>query len=246
MQNVAPTHRLNRRSRDFLIAAAVVFLIGAALVVAGISLHVFSLVVPSNRGFAIYDLTRKGLLSVGAGVSFVSMLMALRAVSWKTDNALAWQLGELLALELDRQFVFIRNISERSLGYIDAALVSKHGVLVLRISKRKGEYCNVGGDWLRRGRNGKWRPMRWNPTRDAVADAKKLKQYLQDYQLTAAPVFAAVVFTREASDLQLSLQEPAIPAVRAQDLIRDLQDSYFAEDRLDSGTVQQVVNLLYQ
>lgn len=246
MQNVAPTHRLNRRSRDFLIAAAVVFLIGAALAVAGISLHVFSLVVPSNRGFAMYDLTRKGLLSVGAGLSFVSMLMALRAVSWKTDNALAWQLGELLAQELDRQFVLIRNISERSLGYIDAALVSKHGVLVLRITKRKGEYYNIGGDWLRRGRNGSWRPMRWNPTRDAVADAMKLKQYLRDYQLTAAPVFAAVVFTREAPDLQLSLQAPAIPAVRARNLIPVLQDSYFAEDRLDPGTVQQVVNLLYQ
>ncbi len=245
MKNVAPTHRLNRRSRDFLIAAAVVFLIGAALAVAGISLHVFSLVVPFNRGFAIYDLTRKGLLSVGMGVSFVSMLMALRAVSWKTDNALAWQLGELLAQQLDRQFVFIRNISERSLGYIDAALVSKHGVLVLRITKRKGEYYNVGGDWLRRGRNGKWHPMSWNPTRDAVADAMKLKEYLQDYQLAAAPVYAAVVFTREAPDLQLKLQAPAIPVVRARGLIRDLQDSYFADDRLDAGTVQQVVNLLY-
>ena len=244
MQNVAPTRRLNRRSRDFLIAAAVVFLIGAALAVAGISLHVFSLVVPFNRGFAIYDLTRKGLLSVGMGVSFVSMLMALRAVSWKTDNALAWQLGELLAQQLDRQFVFIRNISERSLGYIDAALVSKHGVLVLRITKRKGEYYNMGGDWLRRGRNGKWHPMRWNPTRDAAADAMKLKEYLQDYQL-AAPVYAAVVFTRDASDLQLKLQAPAIPVVYARGLIRDLQDSYFADDRLDAGTVQQVVNLLY-
>lgn len=244
MQNVAPTHRLNRRSRDFLIAAAVVFLIGAALAVVGISLHVFSLVVPFNRGFAIYDLTRKGLLSVGMGVSFVSMLMALRAVSWKTDNALAWQLGELLAQRLDRQFVFIRNISERSLGYIDAALVSKHGVLVLRITKRKGEYYNVGGDWLRRGRNGKWRPMRWNPTRDAVADAMKLKEHLKDYHL-AAPVYAAVVFTREAPDLQLKLQEPAIPVVHARGLIRELQDSYFADDRLDAGTVQQVVNLLY-
>lgn len=245
MQNVAPTHRLNRRSRDFLIAAAVVFLIGAALAVAGIGLHVFNLVVPSNRGYAIYDLTRKGLLSSGAGVSFVSMLMALRAVSWKTDNALAWELGELLAQQLDRQFVFIRNISERSLGYIDAVLVGKHGVLVLRITKRKGEFYNAGGDWLRRGRNGKWRPMRWNPTREAVADAMKLKEYLQDYQLTAAPVYAAVVFTREAPDAQLRLQEPAIPVVHARGLIRDLQDSYFADARLDAATVQQVVNLLY-
>ena len=245
MQNVAPTHRLNRRSRDFLLAAALVFLLGAALAVAGIGMHVLSLVVPFNRGFMIYDLTRKALLSIGFGVCFVSMLMALRAVTWRTDNALAWQLGELLAQELDRQFVFIRNISERSLGYIDAALVSKHGVLVLRITKRKGEFYNVGGEWLRRGRKGNWRPMRWNPTRDVVADAMKLKEFLSDYQLSTAPVFAAVVFTRDAPEVQFGLQKPAVPVVRAGELTRGLQESYFADDRLDAGTVQQVVNLLY-
>lgn len=245
MQNVAPTHRLNRRSRDFMIAAALVFLFGAALAVAGISLHVFSLVVPFNRGFAIYDLTRKGLLIIGMGLAMAAMLMALRAVSWKTDNALAWQLGELLAPELDRQFVFIRNISKRSLGAIDAALVSKHGVLVLLVSKRKGEFYNEGGDWLRRGRKGQWRPMRWNPTREVVADAMRLKEYLGDYQLSAAPVYAAVVFMREAPEIQLRLQAPSVPVVYAQRMIHDLQASYFADDRLDAATVQQVVNLLY-
>ena len=128
MQNVAPTRRLNRRSSDLLLAAALVFLLGAAMSVAGIVLHIFSLVVPSNDGYDAYDLTRKALLSAGIGIAFVSLFMALRAVSWKTDNALAWQLGELLAERLDRQFVFIRNISKGSLGAIDAALLSKHGV----------------------------------------------------------------------------------------------------------------------
>lgn len=245
MQNVAPTHRLNRRSRDFLIAAAVIFLIGAALAVLGISLHVISLVVPFNRGFAVYDLTRKALLSLGLGISFISMLMALRAVTWKTDHALAWELGELLASELDRQFVFIRNINKRSLGYIDAALVSKHGVLVLRVTRRKGEFLNQGGVWLRRGRNGGWRPLRWNPTGAVIADAMKLKAFLKDYQLASTPVYAAVVFTRAEPDARLRLKEPAAPVVHARCLIRDLADSYFAEDRLDAATVQQVVNLLY-
>lgn len=245
MQNVAPTHRLNRRSRDFLIAAAVVFLFGAALAVAGIGLHVFSLVVPFNRGFVVYDLTRKTLLSIGFGISFVSMLMALRAVTWKTDNALAWQLGELLAQRLDGRFVYIRNISKRSLGYIDAALVSKHGVLVLRINKRKGQYFNESGDWLRRGRGGKWRPLRWNPTRDVIADAMKLKAYLSDFQLSTVPIFAAVVFTRDAPDVEFGLRDPAVPVVYAGALVDGLKDSYFAEDRLEAGTIQQVVNLLY-
>jgi hypothetical protein len=246
MQNVAPTQRLNRRSRDLLIAAALVFLLGAALAVVGIGLHVFSLVVPFNQGFAIYDLTRKALLAIGMGIAIASIFVAGRAVSWKTDNALAWQLGESLALRLDRQFVFIRNISQRSLGYIDAALVSKHGVLVLRVNKRKGEFYNEGGEWLRRGRKGSWRPLRWNPTREVVADALKLNEYLSDYQLREVPVFAAVAFLREAPELQLSLRQPAVPVVHSRSLIHDLQDSYFAESRLDARTVQQVVNLLYR
>ncbi|MCY3914385.1 MAG: nuclease-related domain-containing protein [Chloroflexi bacterium] len=245
MQNVAPTHRLSRRSRDFLIAAAVLFLLGAALAVAGIGLHVVSLVVPFNRGFAFYDLTRKAMLSAGFGLAFVSMLMALRAVTWKTDNALAWELGERLAQALDRQFVYIRNISKRSLGYIDAALVSKHGVLVLRITKRRGQFLNDGGDWLRRGRKGTWRPLRWNPTRDVAADAMNVKAYLRDYQLSAVPVFAAVVFTSDAPDATLRLQQPALPVVQAAGLISGLRDSYFAQDRIDAATVQRVVNLLY-
>lgn len=245
MQNVAPSNRLNRRSRDLLIAATVVFLVGASLAAIGIAFHVVGLVVPFNRGFAIYDLTRKALFSVGLGITFVSMLMALRAVTWKTDNALAWELGETLAQQLDRQFVFIRNISKRSLGYIDAALVSKHGVLVLRVSRRKGQFLNRGGEWLRRGRKGTWRKLRWNPTRDAVADAMKVKEFLNDYQLSSVPVYAAVVLTREAPDLAFRLQDPVVPVVNSGALIHDLRDSYFAQDRLDERTVQRVVNLLY-
>ena len=246
MQNVAPTRRLNRRSRDFLIAAALVFLSGAALAVAGISLHVFSLVVPFNRGYEVYDLTRKALLSVGMGITFVAMLMALRSVTWKTDNAAARQLGEQLAEQLDHQFVFIRSVSRRTIGYIDGVLVSKHGVLVLRVTRRKGQFFNEGGQWLRRRRNGNWRPMRWNPTREVVTDAKRVKQYLSDYRLPEVPVYAAVVFIREAADVQLKLQRPDVPVVDAGDFIDKLQDSYFAANRLDAATVQEVVNLLYQ
>ena len=245
MQNVAPTRSLNRRSRDLLIAAAVVFLLGAALAVAGITLHVFSLVVPFNPGYQVYDLTRKALLSIGMGITFVAIMMALRAVSWKTDNAAARQLGEQLAAQLDHQFVFIRNISKRTIGYVDAALVSKHGVLALRVTKRKGDFFSEGGQWLMRRRKGKWRPMRWNPTREVVADAIKLKAHLKDYDLPDMPVYAAIVFMREAPAVELKLQQPAVPVVYASQLIASLQESYFAEERLKANTVQEIVNLLY-
>ena len=245
MQSVAPTRRLNRRSRDLLIAAAVVFLVGAALAVAGIGMHIFSLVVPFNRGYEVYDLTRKGILTTGLGITVAAILMALRAVTWKTDNPLARQLGELLAEDLDHQFVLIRNISKRGIGYIDGALVSKHGVLAMRLTKQKGEFLNEGGQWLRRGRRGKWRLIRWNPTRDVVADALKLKAYLKDYRLQNVPVYAVVVFIGDAPEIEFRLQEPAVPVVHASRLTLSLSDSYFAESRLSATIVQEVVNLLY-
>lgn len=245
MQNVAPTRSLTRRSRDLQVAAALVFLLGAALAVAGIVMHVFNLVVPFNRGYDIYDLTRKALLLIGAAFCLVSLLMALRAVTWRTDNATAYDLGEQLATQLDHRYIFIRNISKRTTGYVDAVLISAHGVLALRITRRKGEFFNEGGQWLRRRRKGKWCPMRWNPTREAAAAAIKLKAHLQDYELTQIPIFAAVVFMRDAPEVRLKLQQPAVPVVHAGQLIAGLQESYFAEERLRAGTVQEIVNLLY-
>ena len=246
MQSVAPTRRLNRRSRDMLLAAAVVFLLGAALLVSGTSLHIVNLVLPYNRLFPAYDLARKGMLVIGAGLSLASMLMALRAVTWRTDNAAAWELGELLALQLDHHFVFIRNISRSDTGYIDAALVSHYGLLLLRITRRRGEYYNHGGSWLRRGRKRRWRALRWNPTRDIVASALRVKECCKEQGVLGLPVFAAVVFLRDAPDAQLRLQNPAVPVLHASAFAQALGDSYFAAPRLDADTVQRVVNLLYR
>ena len=245
MQNVAPTRSLNRRSRDLLIAAALVFLLGATLTVIGIALHIINLVVPFNQGYAIYDLTRKALLTIGIAIALLAMLLSLRAVTWKTDNKNAWQLGKMLAAHLDHQYVLIRNISKRSTGYVDAALVSKHGVLALRISKRKGAFFNEGGQWLKHRRKGKWRPMRWNPTREIAAKAIKLRAYLEEYDMHDIPVYAAVVFLRDPPEVSLKLQQPAVPVIYASQLFASLRDSYFAEDRLSASTVQAVVNALY-
>ena len=246
MQNVSPARRLSRRSRDMLFAAAFVFLMGAGMVVLGIALHVFNLVVPFNPGAAAYDLTRKAILSLGAGIILVSFVMALRAISWKTNNMLAREVGAQLAAHLDRHHVFIRNISKRSLGYIDAVLVNKHGVLVFRLSKRKGRFFNEKGKWLLGTRKGNWRSIRWNPTREAANDLKRMRAYLQKHQMMDVPIFAVIVFTREAPLVQLTVREPALPVVHASQLVSRLRDSYFAQNRMNAETVQRVVNLLYR
>ena len=246
MQNAAPTRKLSRRSRDFLLAAAVVFLLGAALSVLGLGLHIISLVVPSNPGFAAYDLTRKAILSLGIGVMFVACLMILRAVTWKTDSALARQVGGQLAAHLGQQFVFIRSISKATVGYVDAALVSKHGVLVFYITNRKGLYFNEKGQWLTRRRKGDWKPMRWNPTRDVIEKAAKIREYLADYKLAKMPVYGVVVFIQPPPVTQLVLQEPTVPVLHASQLSDRSPESYFARERLEAKTVQEIVNLLYR
>lgn len=245
MQNVSPTHNLSRRSRDFLIAAAVVFLLGAALAIVGIALHIINVVVPSNPGYDIYDLTRKAVLSGGMGVIFVSLLMAFRAVTWKTDNLLAKAVGDQLAEYLDEHFVYIRNISKRTIGYVDAVLISKHGVLTFRISDRQGVFFNEKGEWLTQKDKGEWKPMRWNPTREVVEDVRKIREYLKDYKLPDVPVYGVVVFTDDPPTTQITKQDPVVPVLHANELSYGLQDTYFAKSRLDAEAVQQVVNLLY-
>lgn len=242
MQNVAPTRNLSRRSRDFLIAAAVVFLLGITFAVIGLALHIINLVVESNPGFEIYDLVRKAVVSGGFGLMFVAVIMVIRAVTWKTDNTLAQEVGEELAKYLDKQYVYIRNISKRTIGYVDAALVSKHGVLVFRITDRQGVYFNEKGEWLTQKDKGEWKPLRWNPTREVVDDVKKIRDYLTDYDVKNVPVYGVVVFTQDPPITQFSLQDPAVPVTHASQLSYSLQDTYFAQERLAPQAIQQVVS----
>lgn len=229
-----------------LVAAALVFLVGAGAVVAGITLHILNLVIASNPGAGFYDFFRKAILTLGIGLFLTSFLMALRAITWKTDNQLARQVGALLAKQLDRNYVFIRNISKRSIGYVDAVLVSKHGILVIRISGRKGKFGNEKGHWLKRRRSGDWMPIRWNPTQQVVRNVNRIRAYLQEFGLVDMPLFAAVVFTHEAPLVELTLNDPAVPVIHGSQLLEQLSDSYFAQYRLDAKTVQRTVNLLYQ
>ena len=59
------------------------------------------------------------------------------------------------------------------------------------------------------------------------------------------PVYAAVVFLRDAPEVSLKLQQPAVPVAHAGQLVASLRDSYFAEDRLSPGAVQALVKVLY-
>ena len=244
MRNRAPTKKLNRRARDMLLAASLVFLVGALLIMLGIGLHIVNLAVPSNPGASAYDLARKAILSLGIGLAAASFLMALRAISWRTDHIPARRLGVALSRHLDDSFVFLRNISQRRLGYIDAVLISRHGVLLLRVTDRRGRFFTEGSQWLTQ-RRGKWQPMRWNPTRETEAQQSRLRDFLAERGIEGAAVDAAIIFMGEAPQVQLSVREPDLPVLHASQLYARLKRVYLTETRQTAATVQQIVDALF-
>ena len=248
MQNIAPTRTLTRRSRDLLYLAGLLALLALLIGVGGLVLHVINFVVPSNDGFEVYDAFRKILLVVSGLLFLLVLIMIIRALTWQTDNLLAKQTGEHLARHLDERYLFIRNISKRSTGYIDAVLLGPPGVLVFRISDAEGIYFNEGARWLTQKSKGEWGTVRFgrmNLTEEAVVDVKALRKYFAEEGLNDIPVYGVVAFTKESPILQFSVQKPVVPVAYNSTLYYDLSDNYFAKDRLDAKTVERVAQLLF-
>ena len=212
---------------------------------AGVAFHAISIVVPSNPDFELYDLVRKGLIVFGAVIILIGIGLIVRALTWKTDNSLAEATGNELAQYLDERYTFIRNISKLAIGYVDAVLVGPPGVLVFRILDNEGVYFNEGVDWLIQKEKGEWATVDLDPTREAVADIKKIREYLTKSGLKNIPVFGVVVFLNDPPLLQFSTQEALVPVSYLSEISFSLNDNYFAKDRMDPQFVRDVVRLLY-
>lgn len=245
MQNVVPARALARRSRSLIFAAVVIFVLGIFVAVLGVVLLQIPLVVPSNSNFTLYDSARRGLIGLGVVLGVLAVLMALRGITWKTDNQLAASTGEALTDFLDERYIFIRNISKRALGYVDAILIGPPGLLVFRITAKEGTFFNEGPHWLRQKDKGDWVTMRWSPTRETVDDIRKVREYLDARGLPDIPVFGVVVLTKDAPLAQVSQQNPIVPALHPNELSYDLSDTYFAKDRIDQATVVRIAEMLF-
>lgn len=246
MQNVVPSSGLARRSWNLLYAAGLVLLLGVLLAVVGLFLYGFPLVVPSNPAFATYDTLRSLLIPAGVVIAIIGILLAIRAVTWKRDNPLAEATGKTLGEFLDERYVFIRNVSKLSLGYVDAVLVGPPGVLVFRITDKTGVLFNEGGGWIRQKDKGEWTTLRWNPTKDAVADIKRMRDWLRVRGLPDIPVFGVIVFTKEMPEAQVTARNPVVPPVYLSEISYRLSDTYFAKDRIDAPTASKIALMLYQ
>lgn len=246
MRNIAPSRALQRRSRDFLKMAILIILLGGFLAIIGVALFVISLSVPSNPGYALYDMVRQALVFGGGGIAFVGLLVGVRALTWKTDNNIAQITGDELAQYLDSRYIFIRNINKRAIGYIDGLLIGPPGLLVFRLVDREGVYFNDGANWLRQRDKGEWQPLRWNPTKEVVDDIRKIRVYLAERGLSEVPVYGVIIFTKPTPDsVQVTAQKPVVPVLYLNELSYGLSDSYFAKDRIDPPVIEKLLKLFY-
>lgn len=242
MRNLAPSRALVRRSRRLLEIAFVVVAMGIFLAIVGLALYVVPLTASSGTAFEIFNAGRGVLFVGGVLMGLSGIAMAIRAVTWKVENDLARTTGDILARHLDEHFTFIRNISRRSLGYIDAILVGKPGVLVFRIVDFEGAYFNERGKWLKESR-GDWRPMRTNLTQEALDDIRSLKEYLEQRDIFV-PIFGVVVFINDPPFAQFELKDPVIPVAHLSQLHERLQRNYLARDRIEQGEADAIAKLI--
>jgi polyribonucleotide nucleotidyltransferase len=246
MQNVVPSTALSRRTRNVRYGAIFLALLGVLGVGGGLFLRSFPLTVPSNPAYEAYLTTANAILGLGVVLFVLAVLLFLRAITWKQENPLAQQVGEVFASFLDNKYIYIRNVSKQSIGYVDAIVVGTAGVLVLRITDKTGIYYNEGNKWMTQQDKGVWSPLTWSPTDEVVTDIKKVRDFLIANKLKDVQVFGAVVFTHAAPKTVVTVSNAVVPVAQLDELELKLLNNYLAKrDRMDIATVTKVAELIY-
>ena len=246
LRNVAPAQALARRARRLIQLAFVTVSAGIFLAIVGLALYVVPLTANSSSAFALFDTGRALFFYGGVILSLVGVGLAVRAVTWRRENEPARQTGRALAPHLDSRYIFIRNLSRRGLGYVDAVLVGPAGVLVFRTVDMQGTFLNEASKWLRRSRQG-WQPMRLtSPTEELIDDMRSMREYLARAELYDIPIFGVVVFTQEPPLARFQLRNPVMPVVHLSQLPARLREFYLNGERLNATTVQRIEAMLYE
>jgi hypothetical protein len=244
MRNEAPSRSLIRRARQVLTLALLIGAIGIFVTALGILGAALPLIYVTDPAYQTYVFAYNLALVVGVGLLIVAAVLAIRAFTWKTDNDLALITGNFLAQTLDSRFSLIRNVSKREIGYVDAVLIGPPGALVFRILDNEGDFTNEGVNWIKTTPKGDKVPASINPSREAIADIQKVREYLGKHHLPNVPVYGIVVFTKDQTRVRLSASEPVVPPTHLQNLVVNLQPNYLAKDRIDQPTVEEIRHLL--
>lgn len=236
MLSILPSRAMARRARQYLLLGVAVLLAGLVLAALGLLLIIIPFTV---AGW--YDALRVFLVGVGLVIALVGAVMIIRSFVFPKDNLPARFTAEGLARGLDNRYTFIRNISRRGLGYIDAVLVGPNGALVFYFVDRPGTFFCEGEVWLTQKKSGML-PAKINPTREVVKDVEALRQYLAELDLENVPVYAIVVFVHKAA--RVTARNPVTPVSHVQDVLAILGNGYLAQERISRTAVDAVVRAL--
>ncbi len=235
MQNINPSRNIARRGRYYLFIGGVTFFGGAIAITLGTLFFFFPL-----WDTVIFDALRVVLIIAGIAAVIAGIAIIIRALTLQKDNPLAYAVGEALSQFLDNRYTYLRNVSKRGVGYIDAVLVGPPGALVLRIVDYKGTWINERGEWRVINAKGQLRPAGTNPTREAVKDVIALRKFFAKRGLNQVPVYALIVFTAEHA--KLSADGPVVPICEVPTLFPILRRDYLADERIAPPTVRAAVD----
>lgn len=237
MQNINPARSLARRGRYYLFMGLVSFFGGAI----GITLAVLFIFFPlwASGWFTVCQgaLFLAGVVGIGIGVAGIG-----RALSLQKDNPLAFAVGEGLGQFLDNRYTYLRNVSKRGVGYIDAVLIGPPGALVFRIVDYTGVWMNERAEWVVRTKDGNLRHAKANPSRECVRDVYALRKLFSKRGLGNVPVYAIVVFTSE--NVSLSGDGPVVPICEIPTLYQIMKRDYLTDERVAPPVVHQAVDAL--
>ncbi len=239
MQNINPSKNVNRRGRFYLLMGLFLFLGG---------------LISSAMGFLFFFLPLLGtslsnpagicLNVLGVPMTIVGAIFMFRGLTLKKDNNLAYEVGEAMRsfLGSDSRYTFIRNISHRQLGYIDAVLIGPPGALVFRTVEYTGEWLNERAEWRLVNKRGKLRSASTNPTRECAHDVYALRKYLAKARLNKIPVYGVVVFTNQ--NVKLRGNGSVIPISETHNLYQILSRDYLREERINSPQIRSTVDAI--
>lgn len=247
MENIAPSRALSRRSTQLLQYGFVILAVGVFLAILGLVLGTIQLVAQTAPGYSLYIFISNVLFGIGVVISFIGIALAIRAVTRRRENDLAFITGQYLEQYLDGRYSFIRNINRPGLNYIDAVLIGPPGALVFRILDNEGIFANEVANWITQNRQGDWVPFSISPTKEAVDDVQHLRQYLAKYNLADVPVFGVIVFTKDESRVQITEKNPTVPISHLSNLYNNLQWDYLSiENRIPQQVVTVIRGLLLE
>lgn len=238
MQNINPTKNRNRRANFYMFVSGIPVLLGGCIGFASAALLTQLPIFAGASGIVAIILIIASFFAV-----IIGGVSLYRALTLAHDNERAYEVGEILAQSLgsDPRYRFVRNVSRRSLGYIDAVLVGPPGALVFRVVDYPGTWRNERAEW-KELRNGKLRPSRTNPSREVARDVYALRKFLGKRRLDKVPVYGVIVFTDPSVTLQG--QGQVVPITKTNRLYEIISRDYLKEERINKPQIEATVDAI--